>query len=145
MASRINPAAFARDVAPPQSSPKKRKDYLAFLHELPCVVTGRYGVQAAHLSYASIMHGHFGRGKQTKAPDRFALPLCPEEHALQHSGKVGSERDYWASKGINPHDLANTLWGLFCDYDEAEAVTRCTQRINQGPAIAGRLPSRDLA
>lgn len=145
MGSRINHAVFQREPEPPKRRPKKRSDYLAFLHLLPCVVTGRYGVQAAHLSYASIMHGHFGRAKQTKAPDRFALPLCEEEHALQHSGSAGSEREFWASKGINPHDLANTLWGLFCDYDEDEAVIRCTHRINQGLAIAGRLPSRDLA
>lgn len=145
MAGRINLAAFQREPEPPKSRPKKRADYLAFLHLLPCVVTGRYEVQAAHVSYGSVMHGHFGRAKQTKAPDRFALPLCAEEHALQHSGKLGSERDYWDSKGINPHALANTLWGLFCDYDEAEAVIRCTHRINQGLAIAGRLPSKDLA
>lgn len=142
MAMRINTAAFRTEPEPPKRRPKKRSDYLAFLHQLPCVVTGRIGVQAAHLSYANLFHGHFGRGKQTKAPDRFALPLCPEEHAAQHAM---NEREYWTSKGINPHELANTLFGIWSDYDEPEAVTHCTHRINQGLAIGGRLPSRDSA
>lgn len=34
----------------PKRRPAKSKDYLAFVHNLPCVVTGVYGVQAAHLS-----------------------------------------------------------------------------------------------
>jgi hypothetical protein len=142
MGSRINYAAFQHEPEPPKSRPKKRGAYLAFLHLLPCVVTGQTGVQAAHLSYANIFHGHFGRAKGTKAPDRFALPLCPEEHAAQHAM---NEQDYWSSKKINPHELANTLFGIWSDYDEPEAVTHCTHRINQGLAIAGRLPSRDLA
>lgn len=142
MSWRINHAAFRDEAEPPKRRPKKRGDYLSFLHELPCVVTGRMGVQAAHLSYKSTMHGHFGRGKGTKAPDRFALPLCPEEHAAQHAM---NERAYWEAKGIDPHALANTLFGLWNDYDEPEAVTYCTNRIMQGLAVAGRLPSRDLA
>ncbi|MBD9453274.1 DUF968 domain-containing protein [Rhizobium sp. RHZ02] len=124
--------AYSNPEPPPKRRPQKRSDYLSFIHELPCAVTGRYGVQAAHVSFANSWHGHYGRAKGTKAPDRFALPLSPEEHDLQHSGKLGSERDYWASKGIDPHELANTLWGLFCDYDYSEAVVRCTARINQG-------------
>jgi hypothetical protein len=139
MAHRI--ANIAR-VEPPRRRAPKRADYLRFIHELPCVVTGRHGVQAAHVSFADTWHGHFGRGKGTKAPDRFALPLSPDEHNLQHSCKLGSEEDYWLSKGIAPHELANTLWGIFCDYDHGEAVERCTARINQGLAMAGRFRKR---
>jgi hypothetical protein len=139
MASRI---AYIPREEPPKRRPAKRADYLSFIHELPCVVTGRYGVQAAHVSFANTWHGHFGRGKGTKAPDRFALPLIAEEHELQHSGKFGHESHYWGKKGIDPHELSNTLWGIFCDYDRAEAIVRCTARINQGLALAGRLRER---
>ncbi|WP_457659686.1 DUF968 domain-containing protein [Sinorhizobium medicae] len=127
----------------PARRPAKKPAYLAFIHHLPCAVSGVYGVQAAHVSYPSFWHGAFGRGKGTKAPDRFALPLSPTEHAVQHSGKLGSERDYWASKGIDPHELANALWGVFCDFDEAEAIVRCTAIINQRLASVGALRSRD--
>lgn len=143
MAGRINLAYFEREEPPKQRAPK-RKDYLALLHELPCVVTGKYGVQAAHVSFASPMHGHYGRGKGTKAPDRFALPLCQEEHARQHRM---NEQEFWLSVGINPHELANTLWGIFCDFQDnpSLAVARCTARINKGLAEADRLKSRDTA
>ncbi|OCP01323.1 MULTISPECIES: DUF968 domain-containing protein [unclassified Ensifer] len=123
--------------------PAKKPAHLAFLHHLPCAVSGVYGVQAAHDSYPNAWHGASGRGKGAKVPDRFALPLSPAEHDLQHSCKLGSERDYWASKGIDPHDLANALWGVYCDYDEAEAIVRCTAIINQRLAAVGALRSRE--
>lgn len=129
----------------PARRPRKNADYLAFLHKLPCVLTGAYGVEAAHVSFSNTWHGHYGRAKGTKAPDRFALPLAPEQHALQHSGKLGSEGDFWEANGVNPHELANTLWGIFSDYEEDEAVVRCTGRINQGLALAGRLRERALS
>lgn len=131
-------AAQQQDLIP-NKRPEKRKDYLAFIRYLPCCVTGRFGVQAAHVSFASPWHGHFGRAKGTKAPDRFALPLTPEQHELQHSGKLGSEQAYWLHHGIDPHELANTLWGLFCDYEPDEAAVRCAARINQGLSMAGKL------
>lgn len=70
----------------PNRKPKKNSDYLSFLHSLPCVVSGVLEVQAAHLSYAAPRYGHYGRGKGSKAPDRWALPLSAVEHARQHSG-----------------------------------------------------------
>lgn len=102
----------------PTRKPAKSKDYLSFLHKLPCVVSGKHEVQAAHVSFANPRFGHYGRGKGSKAPDRWALPLCAEEHALQHSM---NEAEYWRSVGINPHILALTIWGLFSDMgDDAE-------------------------
>jgi hypothetical protein len=102
----------------PNRKPKKNGNYLAFLHSLPCVVSGAREVQAAHLSYAAPRYGHYGRGKGSKAPDRWALPLSAVEHARQHSG---NEEDYWRSVGINPHVLALTIHGLWSDLgDDAE-------------------------
>jgi len=113
----------------PKTRPKKNADYLKWLHELPCAVTGRIGVQAAHLSFADPWYGHYGRARGTKAPDLFALPLSPESHARQHSM---SEQSFWMEEGINPHELALTLWGLWSNYDEYEATERATARILAG-------------
>lgn len=100
----------------PAKKPRKNAGYLSFIRKLPCCVTGRYPVEAAHLSFAAPKYGHYGRGKGSKAPDRWALPLHPDEHRKQHS--MG-ERDYW--EGENPHVLALTIWGLFSDMgDDAE-------------------------
>lgn len=103
----------------PKSKPKKEASYLAFLHQLPCVVSGAYGVQAAHVSFANTALGHYGRGKGTKVPDRWALPLSPAEHAKQHAM---NEREYWRQAEINPHLMALAIWGLWTELgDSCEA------------------------
>lgn len=120
----------------PKAKPKKNSSYLAFLHSLPCVVTGKYEVQAAHLSFANPRLGHYGRGKGRKAPDRWALPLSGEEHRRQHSM---NEEAYWKSVGIRPHLLALIIFGLWADLgDDAEAFA--TAVINQTRSEAGRRP-----
>lgn len=125
----------------PKRKPQKSKDYLSFIHRLPCVVTGSSIVEAAHLSAAAPRYGHYGRGKGTKAPDRWVLPLSPEQHRLQHSG---NEMAYWRSVVVNPHVLCLTIWGLFSEMgDDAEPFASAI--INQQLAVNGKLPSRDLA
>lgn len=128
---RIAPQTVHSSIVRKSSAPKKRKDYLSFIHSLPCVVTGKSPVEAAHLSFAAIEYGHLGRAKGRKASDRWALPLHPDEHAKQHAG---NERAYWASTGINPHILALVFWGLFSDMGE-EAESYCKL------VIAGTTPS----
>lgn len=123
----------------PKGKPKKSKPYLHWLHALPCCVSGRYGVQAAHISFKRPFFGHYGRAKGTKAPDLFALPLHPDEHAKQHSM---NEEEYWQQTGIEPHPLANALWAIYSAYPEGEATIKATARINQGLVLAGRLRER---
>lgn len=123
----------------PKRKAEKSKDYLSFVRTLPCVVTGTNIVEAAHLSSAAPQYGHYGRGRGTKASDRWVLPLSPEQHRRQHTG---NEMAYWKSVGINPHILCLTIWGLFSEMgDDAEAFAAAI--INQQLANAGRLPSRD--
>jgi hypothetical protein len=111
----------------PKRKPAKKADYLSFLHSLPCVVTGRHGVEAAHVSFAAPEYLHYGRGKGTKADDRWALPLSPEAHRDQHSH---NERDWWARQGIDPHLLALVIYGAWSAMgDDAEPF--CIARINQ--------------
>lgn len=139
MAFRI--AHQAASPAPvPKAKAAKSKGYLAFLHQLPCAVTGVRIVEAAHLSMAAPQYGHYGRGKSAKVADRWALPVSPEQHRRQHSM---NEREYWNGVGINPHVLALTLWGLWSDMGE-DAEPFAAAIINQCLADAGRLPSRDV-
>ena len=111
----------------PKSKPVKSKDYLAFIHELPCAVSGKSPVEAAHLSFPAPKYGHYGRGKGSKAPDRWALPLHADEHRRQHSG---NEESFWKAAGINPHVLALTIHGLFSDMGE-DAQAFAAAVINQ--------------
>lgn len=128
--------AFA---ATPKGKPVKNKGYLSFIHELPCAVTGRHGVQAAHLSMAALQYGHYGRGKGRKAPDRWVLPLSPEEHERQH--RIGEEA-FWSCVGINPHVLALSLFGLWSDMGD-DAQPFAIGIINQQLAAANRLRERE--
>ena len=126
-------------VAFPKSKPAKSKDYLAFIHTLPCSVTGKYGVEAAHLSMAAPQFGNYGRGKGRKVSDRWTLPLCREAHYEQHQD--GEER-FWKRSGINPHILAMTIYGLWTELgDDAQPFAAAI--INQRLATAGRLRERD--
>jgi len=116
----------------PKKRPEKKKDYLAWLHTLPCVLTGRHGVEAAHTSTAAPEYGHYGRSKGTKAADLFALPLCPEAHRESHGE---NEMGFWFRNNINPHELALVLWAIYSQYDEYEATERARYRIMLGLPI----------
>lgn len=127
MAFRIN---MQTEESFPKAKSKKDKGYLHFLHSLPSVISGRYGVEAAHLSYANPRYGHYGRGKGTKASDMWALPMTPEEHRESHSM---NEVEYWSDVGENPHSLALVLWAIYSQYGETGvpfAVSAIMQRIN---------------
>lgn len=126
MGHRINSALASCDPTP-KSKPAKSKSYLAFIRKLPCVVTGQTDVEAAHLSMAAPKYGHYGRGRGSKAADRWALPLSSAAHRRQH--EVGEDL-YWRNAGIDPHILALTIFGLWSDLgDDAEPFA--TAIINQ--------------
>ena len=110
---------MAYRIAPSQSpTPSKATarvksgDYLSWLHELPCVITGQRLVEAAHVSFENRLLGAPGRGKGAKVSDRWALPLLPEMHRAQHAM---NEREFWRQHGIDPHLICLTLWGLWCE------------------------------
>ena len=112
-----------------KAKPQKDKGYLAWLHTLPCVITGMSPVEAAHVNTAAPAYGHDGRGKGQKAHDSFALPLDPYMHATQHKG---NEMAFWAQYGINPHIYGLVLFGIYSRHkDKHEATERATLFINQ--------------
>lgn len=124
----------------PKAKPSKSKDYVAFIHDCPSVISGKYPVEAAHLSEADTYYLHYGRGKGTKAPDRWVLPLTAEEHRASHN-YPGGEMAFWSDHGINPHELATIIWGAFCERG-TDALPWVIAKINSGLASAGRLRER---
>jgi hypothetical protein len=109
------------------SAPVKSKGYLAWLHTLPCVVSGRRPVEAAHVSYADWDVGAWGRGKGQKASGRWAVPLHPDLHRDQHQN---NEVRWWVSQGIDPHQEAMILWGIWNEYKKDEAkATEVAERV----------------
>ena len=57
--------------------PLKAKSHLERVAELPCCVTGKFGVQLHHIKAPYISEG-------VKASDWFVIPLAPEIHANFH-------------------------------------------------------------
>jgi hypothetical protein len=126
----------------PTTRARKNGSYLAFIRSLPCAVSGsRSNIEAAHLSFACTPLGHYGRGKGSKAPDRWALPLSADEHRRQHGM---NETVYWSQAGIDPHILALAIFGLWSDLGD-DAVPYAEAIINQRLAAAGRLRDRSVA
>ena len=111
-------------IKPPK--PVKRKEYLDFIRQLPCAVTGVMGVEAAHLSTRNVVFGHLGRGKSQKASDRWALPLSPAEHRAQHDM---NEADYWTQRNIHPWELACVLYGIWADLGD-DGIQPAIEAIN---------------
>lgn len=122
-AIRRHPDAFSLSPISLKKRPaQKDADYLKWLHELPCIVTGTRPVEAAHVSYADPAYGKRERGKSEKTDDRWAVPLCKSEHDRQHH--MGDERAYWQSVGIDPLKVALALYGIKGDNDMAMVVIR---------------------
>ena len=118
MAFRIIHSGESILTKPPK--PVVSKPYIDFIHDLPCVVTGRYGVEAAHLSTTNPAYGHTGRGKSQKAGSRWILPLVKDQHERQtwfgNSGR--GEMAYWHEVGIDPHQTCNALYATFREFEE---------------------------
>lgn len=112
MSARIKPLSEGPQPKAPKKRPSERrmrdKNYLGFLHELPCCVSGRSeGVIAHHLT--------IGRGRMgVKEDDSLALPLHHTLHD-QHPGAlhVVGEENFWNRLGINPFDLCRDLFDLY--------------------------------
>lgn len=99
---------------------QKSEAHLAFIRQLPCLVTGtNIGVDAAHIRLPAIQYGKRPVGTGEKPDDRWAVPLCREEHTIQHSM---SERAYWALRGKDPLPIAMALWGVSGDTELGELI-----------------------
>lgn len=108
-----------------KAPPVENKTYLDFIRSLPCVITGSQA-EAAHLSFKNEAYGHLGRGKGQKASDCWALPLSPSEHRLSaHSQHNFNEADWWRRTGINPHALARSIYGTYCERGAEDARPIC--------------------
>ncbi|MGE0290636.1 MAG: hypothetical protein AB7I42_25145 [Bradyrhizobium sp.] len=120
-----HPEAFSR----PTGKASKRVEnpkYLDWIRTLPCIVTGRAPVEAAHISYREDRYGKLGRGLGSKESDQWAIPLCPEEHRRQHSM---NEREFWRSVGIDPCIVAMALHAAFPNTERALLVIKHIERV----------------
>lgn len=108
--------AFMQQPTGKASKRVEKPAYLDFIRSLPCLVTRREGVEAAHVSYAEPRAGKLGRGKASKESDCWTVPLHPDEHRRQHGM---DEREYWRSVGIDPVPVAAFLHAAYPNRERA--------------------------
>ncbi len=124
MAFRVPPRPIG-EPRTPQIKKRKRfesEEHAKFIRSLPCVVTNIYhGVQAAHVSYPDLRYGKFGRAFGKREDDCWIVPLCREQHDLQHDM---NEKVFWQLAGIDPCRIAAALFvcSMFEDRDAALLV-----------------------
>lgn len=88
-----------------------------FIRSLPCTICGdNTTTECAHVSYADIKIGKFGRGKGQKEESIWVVPLCGQCHRDQHES---DERLFWAVRGIDPCRVGAALFIRTGDHQTA--------------------------
>jgi hypothetical protein len=88
-----------------------------FIRSLPCVICkDNTTTECAHVSYADMRYGKFGRGKGQKEESIWVIPLCGAHHRDQHTG---NERGFWREHAIDPCRVAAALFIRSQDYQTA--------------------------
>lgn len=95
--------------------------HLAWLRTLPCVISGRRPVEAAHIRFGDPVYGKRETGGQERPSDMWCLPVHPDLHREQHSG---SEKAFWAKHGIDPCRTALALYAVTGDDEQGEIIIR---------------------
>jgi len=117
-----DPSAFSNAPAKGQKRPRREDGkHLAWIRTLPCLVTGKRPVEAAHIRYADPVYGKRDVGKQEKPDDRWVVPLHPDMHREQHGG---SEKAFWLKHGIDPCRVALALYAITGDDEQSEIIIR---------------------
>ncbi len=115
-----------------QKTPRIRSEaHLAWVRELPCLVSGRYGCEAAHIRYAEAALGKSEGGAAIKPGDVWVVPLSPPAHRDQHAN---NERAWWADKNIDPLIVAALLYAVSGRDEQGCAIIAA--------ARSGRFPFR---
>lgn len=118
-------SAFENDRSTKRRPRVHDNDFLGFVRSLPCIVTGAQA-EAAHIRFASALHGKPSTGMGTRPDDRWVVPLSPPEHRLnndcQHSG---SEMGYWQRKNIDPVVVSALIFSHFHADDQKAALLIC--------------------
>lgn len=98
----------------------EKKNHLAFIRKLPCIVClTRRCVEAAHVRLGGPLYGKRQAGLSEKPDDQWSLPLCMKHHDEQHSM---NEAAFWNALAIDPLQLALALFDATGDEERAEQI-----------------------
>ncbi len=111
--------AFSLDLSGKEHSHKKDEGHLAFVRKLPCLITGRYGVDPCHVRYGDPLYKKPRTGKATRPDDCWVVPMIREKHHEQHGM---SELLFWKQQGIDPLAVARDLYAVSGDEEAAKRI-----------------------
>ncbi|WP_339501002.1 MULTISPECIES: hypothetical protein [Pseudomonas] len=122
------PGALLKTVGTPaqprfRAEPADDPDYLALVRQCPCLYCGVDPCgEAAHVRLASAAFGK-SSGLQKKPEDRWALPLCRDDHLnARHAQHRRGEDAFWQALGINPLLVCERLYARRGDLVAMRAV-----------------------
>ncbi|MFG1410328.1 hypothetical protein V5G24_04365 [Xanthobacter sp. VTT E-85241] len=103
--------AATRTRKPPRERGRKLDAlHLAFIRQLPCLITGAVGdVEAAHVRLSMSAWGKDNAGTSARPSDMWTVPLSHSAHRDQHD--MG-ELKFWTDAGINPLQICQQLYGV---------------------------------
>ncbi len=101
------------------------RQHLAFVSTLPCVITGRPGVQVCHLRSSCLPLNKRHTGMREKPDDRFVLPMIPQMHARQHSM---NEVRFWTAMGWQWQDTVQLALDLYKHTGDEDTCKRLIAR-----------------
>jgi hypothetical protein len=108
----------------------KDEKYLTFIRSLPCALCGQPAI-AAHVRFACPIADKRETGKGEKPDDRWALPLCPRHHDMQHDT---GERHFWfLDLHEDPIRLCLSLYVAYLrnDREQAERIVAVSSSYQQ--------------
>lgn len=121
----------AFSVSRPKVKKQKRahaEEHLKWIRTLPCLVSGKRPVHAAHIKYPDQRFAKRSVGIGEKSDDRWTVPLHPDFHTdgpdAQHNA---NEKAWWEAKGIDPILVASALWGCSGDDEAAEEILKAAR------------------
>ncbi len=116
-------AAFLLDTGGRKRRPRTHdNNHLGFIRRLPCLACGSQSmIQAAHIRYGEPRLGKRRTGMSEKPDDKYTVPLRSDDRADQHRE---NEREWWRAKGIDPVQVAQSLWACTGDDEVGGLIIR---------------------
>lgn len=123
-----NPYADTAFKLDPSDKGQKRihdEAHLAFIRELPSLVSGKEGCEACHVRYGDPRHRKRKTPKGRKPDDAWCVPMTSEEHRTQHSQ---NEQVFWQAVGIDPLEVAVQLYAVSGDLEAGRKIIKDARR-----------------
>lgn len=107
-----------------QRRPGMSVDHLSLIRKLPCCVSLKAPAGEAH----HLKSGTGERGGAMRSTDRWAVPMSRLAHDEVERAGSRNERKWFLDRGVDPHELARSLWEATGDIARMTAIVIANAR-----------------